>query len=168
MGNVGQTILFKTSQSGVGEYAWDEAGQYRSIYFRHKRIRQVFKPMVQGGGSVNGLFAEGVRSVKVSEIGQKLAEADVENLLPTPRLICGHQPLHIYPNPASEFFFIDREHTAYEEITLYDMQGRQVLYKQEYQSEDGVTIRELPEGLYLVIARSEGVIFKQKLLVRRE
>ena len=72
--------------------------------------------------------------------------------------------MKIYPNRANEHLYIDMTSQDVEEIALYDISGRKVVFNETY-SKDGIDVKELPDGVYIVVVKTQWAIFKQKLLV---
>ena len=163
-GETGDIILFEAMKIETPEKSWQEQGEYITEYSDIKGFKRLIKPMIQEGNKVKGLFTSGVNSVKVDEIFNKLLACGVEGLLTEPRQLCGEHALKIYPNPAQEYFYLDYDANDVEEVALYDISGKRVTFSQSY-SEDGISIKGFPSGVYIVVMKTQGAIFKQKLLI---
>ena len=71
------------------------------------------------------------------------------------------QTFNIYPNPTSDWFRVADE---YQEIRLYNLEGKLQPIKF---SEDKILLHHLPEGLYIVTIKHEGIVETKKLVIRR-
>lgn len=72
------------------------------------------------------------------------------------------QQLRLYPNPAHDVLNIDTE-TDFDQICIYDMQGRKALESSIY----NINIKSLPSGLYTVaLIRHGQAIAHQRIVVR--
>lgn len=83
-----------------------------------------------------------------------------EGNLSTPAL--NSQALTLYPNPASDRFFINTN--ANPEIAITDITGKQIL-KTHYTTE-GVNISNLPKGIYMVSIADEANVTFKKLIIK--
>jgi len=166
-GEVGQVVLFYAEPIETLEHNWEEEGEYRTLYADIKGYGQFIKPMIQQGNKVKGLFAKGINAVKIDQIAQKLADCGVEGLLPDSRPLCGPHALNIYPNPATDIFYIKDDIGVEGEVKLYDMSGKLVMQKSAILVGEGLKLGALPSGMYLVVAQSGSTTFHQKLLINR-
>lgn len=168
MGKVGQIILFTAERVDsiyTPENTWAEEGEYYNMYAEIVGFGQLMFPMVKKGNNFKGLFSKGVNSVKANKVSEELLACEVKNLLPQTRLLCGDHPLNIYPNPATDKVFIDQLVESYEEILLYDLQGKKVYISDSYDAVHGIPTSNLPAGLYVVVVKSGTNTFRQKLLI---
>jgi hypothetical protein len=88
------------------------------------------------------------------------------------QLVENKEQLRIYPNPASDYVYVESE--AFDrgnktELFLMDMLGRQVYFAKENDPAPvKVDTRELSPGIYLLVLRQEGVIIQSgKLRIAR-
>lgn len=74
----------------------------------------------------------------------------------------------LYPNPNSGDFIMDFTDLQGKSVTLaiFDMNGRQV-YVKEMEGDNVPLSVDLPAGVYMVTAGSDGKTFKQKLIISR-
>ena len=74
----------------------------------------------------------------------------------------------MYPNPNSGDFIMDFTDLQGKSVTLaiFDMNGRQV-YVKEMEGDNVPLSIDLPAGVYMVTAQSDGKTFKQKLIISR-
>jgi len=63
--------------------------------------------------------------------------------------------IKVYPNPASNSLFIEKENTGELTLSLRDIQGRILLESQSTQLLDQVDISALPPGFYILSMRDE-------------
>jgi endonuclease I len=71
----------------------------------------------------------------------------------------------IRPNPANDRIFIDCSSETMNEITLYDITGKQMLHKNIQGKSVQVNISMLPEGIYVAEFRSGDQIIRQRFVV---
>ncbi|MFZ5939254.1 MAG: CotH kinase family protein [Bacteroidota bacterium] len=81
------------------------------------------------------------------------------------------EPL-IYPNPATEEFFIRFEGSGISEFTVmvFDLQGREVLHQEvpdAFAGETRIDVSNLHSGMYLVTVKEENRLYTHKLLISR-
>lgn len=69
----------------------------------------------------------------------------------------------IYPNPASEVIFWDKQ---IDELTIFDALGKVVLQKNGVTGISSISVSELERGFYTVVMTAENVSFSQKLIVQ--
>ncbi|MCZ4409828.1 T9SS type A sorting domain-containing protein [Cryomorphaceae bacterium 1068] len=69
----------------------------------------------------------------------------------------------IYPNPASESIFWDKQ---IDELRIFDARGKVVLQKNQIAGVSSVSISELERGFYTVVMTGGNGIFSQKLIVQ--
>jgi len=79
-----------------------------------------------------GCLEEGCHLVGVDELGSSKVVADV------------------WPNPASQFIYIEWQWQGDAEILLLDMTGKEILRKQSSEQRDVVDVSGLPNGLYVL------------------
>lgn len=82
------------------------------------------------------------------------------------------QTLNIYPNPASQQFFIDLKLDRAQDVqlVLYDLQGRQLWTKQATQAFDmnmPVPVDQLADGMYLLQLSTAAGSIQKRIVVRR-
>jgi hypothetical protein len=80
------------------------------------------------------------------------------------------QGLHIYPNPATEGFYIMHPYGALEQAEVYNLLGEKVITQLAASGQDRITfdISSLPAGLYVVTALRKGYRISGKLVVLKE
>jgi len=74
----------------------------------------------------------------------------------------------IFPNPAKDFLFISMNIWVKEgpaEVSFFDDQGRQVMYRQFDKSLYRIEMRGLPQGVYFVRVKKGGICESKKVLV---
>ena len=64
-------------------------------------------------------------------------------------------PIKVYPNPASNSLFIEKEKAGKLRLSVRDIQGRILLEKLSVQLTDQVDISALPPGIYILSMRDE-------------
>ena len=64
-------------------------------------------------------------------------------------------PIKVYPNPASNSLFIEKEKAGKLRLSVRDIQGRILLEKLSVQLTDQVNISALPPGIYILSMRDE-------------
>ncbi|MFM1932858.1 MAG: hypothetical protein RL226_2161 [Bacteroidota bacterium] len=67
-----------------------------------------------------------------------------------------------YPNPAQDY--VQLSHVSQAEITLFDLNGRQVMSVQNVRNGQSIDLRNLKSGKYVMIIREKGRIFTQAVL----
>ena len=77
-------------------------------------------------------------------------------------------PFQIYPNPASEKFFIKSSNQHIKNITLYNIIGEKIIVQSNISTKDlSVDISELPNGTYLLRIESEsGIQITRKIIIQ--
>ncbi|MEZ4775586.1 MAG: T9SS type A sorting domain-containing protein [Bacteroidia bacterium] len=166
VGEVGQTILLVMEQIVTPEISWETSGDYRNSYSRFQGFDPFARPMVQSGDKLKGLFSDGINSVDLDDLADKLNNC-TEDILSPPRIVGGSTELVIYPNPAYDFLFVQNEISPESEINIFDMSGRLVLRQMEYLMERGIRVNLLPEGIYILSIKSEGLIVRKKIRIIR-
>jgi hypothetical protein len=80
------------------------------------------------------------------------------------------QGLHIYPNPATEGFYIMHPYGALEQAEVYNLLGEKVITQLAASGQDRITIdiSGLPAGMYVVTALRKGYRISGKLVVQKE
>jgi len=73
--------------------------------------------------------------------------------------------LNVFPNPASEFFFVSVKMRGILEIT--DMQGRELAFFHLDSNQEKIDVSKLPSGIYILTAILEGNTERGKLQVIR-
>jgi hypothetical protein len=81
-----------------------------------------------------------------------------------PRLAPEHNPLRVYPNPASDFVNLELLSEDISWVELWNSQGELVLREQQSSIYGHLDLRDLPSGLYSVRAYSEQGIQEAKLV----
>ncbi|MDX2245674.1 MAG: T9SS type A sorting domain-containing protein [Bacteroidia bacterium] len=166
IGEVGETILLLMQPITTAESTWEQPGDYRNLYSRIDGLGLLAKPMVQNGDKMKGLFAEGVDSIDLDELAEKLSDCATGILTP-PRVVGGIIGLDIYPNPSQNYLFVENEISPESEIQIFDLSGRLVMKQDSYAVEAGIRINLLPEGMYIISVKSEGLTMQEKFLVNR-
>jgi len=72
--------------------------------------------------------------------------------------------INIYPNPTDGIIRVDGE---IENITIYDLLGKKLIYKEGSGLSLELDLRNLEEGMYILKGYSEGFYFTEKILKRR-
>lgn len=112
---------------------------------------------------LHGLMAEGLSFLKVEEVAGKLVEYEVKDLLPVSRPLCEVvPPLMIYPNPATDFFFINDEIGENAELRIYNTGGQLVLANNQVSHGEKVILSPLASGIYIVHIKTDKTTFQQK------
>lgn len=164
-GEVGQTVLFHADKIESDQNNPEEVGEYRNMYANVGSLGRLISPMIQEGDQINGQFLAGINSIKVEELGEKLLECGVQDLLPFSRPLCGEHLLNFYPNPALDFFYINDEIGEEAKLSVYNTAGQLVLAKEQVSKGEKILLDNLSSGLYLVVVSSDNAIFKEKLLI---
>ncbi len=68
--------------------------------------------------------------------------------------ISTHENIKIFPNPASDFLYINLENAGDYELEILDMNGRAVLKERFYAHEHQADLRIVPDGVYWVRLRN--------------
>jgi uncharacterized protein (TIGR02145 family) len=72
--------------------------------------------------------------------------------------------LHMYPNPASDYFFIESDRSGNSHLAIYNLVGNRVFQKECNDQDCKVDISSLPKGLYVVeLHTPQGKIYKKLL-----
>jgi autotransporter-associated beta strand protein len=119
-------------------------------------------------GTVSGEFA----SVALPELSPGLTW-DISNLLTsgTIKVVSSsigispveNNPLHIYPNPASDFIVVELPGASTAKVEILNLPGSRVL-SQEISSSGKVDITRLPKGLYLLKINAGGKSHTKKII----
>lgn len=80
---------------------------------------------------------------------------------PTENIIVKSDLINIYPNPASDYVFVNQE---FEMIELYDITGKIVL--KEFNN-NKINVSDLNTGLYILKINFEGKTLEQKLQIQK-
>lgn len=164
-GEVGQTFLFHADKLLFPKEPWEEVGEYLNMYPRIGRADEPVEPIIQIGDELRGWMDEGLSTIPLDKVGEKLLEYEVKNLLPNSRPLCGVHVLGIYPNPALDHFYIDDEIGEEAELSIYNTQGQLVLSNPQIAKGEKVLVSQLASGLYIISVKSDKATFRQKLLV---
>ena len=73
--------------------------------------------------------------------------------------------ISIYPNPASENVFINAIQDKIIKLSIIDAKGRLML-ETKTMDENGLSITQLEDGIYLLLVQTEQTTFTQKLMVK--
>lgn len=69
--------------------------------------------------------------------------------------------LQVYPNPATDVIYIERDHVTREDITLYNSIGQEVTHRSSYEN-GHLNVADLPAGTYyLLVGRYSTKVVKQ-------
>lgn len=166
VGEVGQTILLVMEPIDQTISSWEKIGDYRNIYSKIQGFEPFARPLIQTGNKLKGLFSDGVNSVDLEELAEKLNDC-TEGILSQPRIVGGLAGLVVYPNPTKDYLFVENDISAQSEIKIFDMSGRLVLRQMEYGVESGIKVNGLPEGIYILFIKSDGLIMRKKIQVTR-
>lgn len=71
--------------------------------------------------------------------------------------------VHIYPNPASQRFYVD--HASGADLTLYNTQGFSVISSRIQSGRQAIEVGQLPKGVYVVRIVKDGDTRVEKILV---
>ncbi len=78
-----------------------------------------------------------------------------------------NQPdITIYPNPANHSFSILRLDTTLCDVQLFNIEGKQVLQITQPANRT-INVQHLPEGLYIVVIRTNNGIYRKKLMISK-
>ena len=164
MGKVGETIVALILKIEETQNPWDEIGDYRNVYQRIGGFEKLQVKIVQKGDKIKGPFAEGVSSFHVDKLAEKLRDCIGEQIHEQPIVINGDANLKVYPNPTSDYLFIDY-HAESADVSIYDIKGQLVAQDDIFIAEEGIKVDHLPAGVYICMAKIDGVIFRQKFIV---
>ncbi|MEM7370416.1 MAG: T9SS type A sorting domain-containing protein [Bacteroidota bacterium] len=164
-GEPGQTVLFFAPKVLEPTADYEELGEYRNDYIEYEGYGRPFRPLVHIGNHIEGLFSDGVRSVRVERIHEKLRSCDFKNLLHAPRKICGEHEINVYSNPQAHSLTLLEEVPEQADLILMDLSGRQMLSVPAPPKGTILPVNHLPTGIYILLIKSEGILFKQKVLL---
>jgi uncharacterized repeat protein (TIGR01451 family) len=74
--------------------------------------------------------------------------------------------LHLYPNPASDYFVITTGNNQNARLTVYDLAGKMVIETREVSDKEKISLRGLQPGFYQVVLNNGNVIQTGKLTVK--
>lgn len=93
----------------------------------------------------------------------KLGDAQIDELIEK-------RDIKIYPNPVDDYCYVEigfeLEEGQEAEITLYDMSGKQIQMKKTHQKVTKITTATLPQGIYLVTAKTNKKSANTKIVKR--
>jgi uncharacterized repeat protein (TIGR01451 family) len=76
------------------------------------------------------------------------------------------QNLHLYPNPASEYFVITTGTNELSTLTVYDLSGKMVIDTKSVKDQDKISVRGLQPGFYQVVLSNGYDVQTGKLTVK--
>ncbi len=119
-------------------------------------------------GRVNGIIAEGVRSVSLTEFRGALADCIGEEWV-VPVGSDGRISGTVYPNPAREYVEVQLSTpSAVFSVSVYDVLGR-LIFREELGgkviSEHTLSVANLPAGGYVLVMEMEGIRVKEQIIV---
>jgi hypothetical protein len=68
-----------------------------------------------------------------------------------------HENIKIFPNPASDFLYINLENTGDYDLEILDMNGRTVLRERFYSHEHTMNVRIVQDGVYMIRLRNNAL-----------
>lgn len=139
-------------------------------------VRGVVVP-VESFTAFNGLNADGVWTLKVSDVGNQDGGAINAVSLNFCNVVPGTlssndtvlNSLKVYPNPAKGIVNIDLAGSVTGEITyeLFDVQGRKVISKVSSNNIETLNIENLSEGIYMLSIQNGGAKTTKKLVINK-
>lgn len=78
-----------------------------------------------------------------------------------------NEAITIYPNPAQNQFRFAPDNTESYTLSLYSVDGKQVLFIKSTQSGDLINTHALPSGMYTLIAHSNSHTIAKKLIINK-
>jgi len=77
--------------------------------------------------------------------------------------------LSLYPNPASDFLYIDAGNMKNSDLQIIDFSGREILSKNlgNITTQIQIPITNIPEGIYFVILKGDAEVKTAKLVVKK-
>jgi hypothetical protein len=73
---------------------------------------------------------------------------------------------HVYPNPTSDFLFVELADKTEANLMLFDLQGRAVLNTVVSSNKQPISIKHLAKGAYSVAVESEGKMMSKKIVIQ--
>lgn len=77
--------------------------------------------------------------------------------------------IEMHPNPAHDFIIINVEDYLPSKMlmTIYDIQGKEVLHKRLYQGSNVIDLEDVNAGVYIVEIKERGIMVRSEKLVKR-
>ena len=152
--NIGTDILvLKYSANGAREWEYVYNGYYKSDDYAH--ALEVKNGDVYITGYETGLSF--IKNYVVIKLNQDNVPAFVETAA-TP-------PIHIYPNPASDYLSIEigNDEISTWKATFFDMAGK-IVFQKLIDSKATINIDHLPKGVYVLELNNQGNSIKKKIV----
>jgi len=149
-----------TWTNGASVYKIGGPGTYTTTPSMSKSIDLNNWTSVMGGAYEYWTVNAGVLT-----IGQTTGTPNVCNLTEISTINEEHEIL-IYPNPASNQFFIDISMAGNLNISLYDVNGRQVFSK-SVSNKSNIEVTNIDEGVYNLMINAAGRLLNRKLVIIR-
>lgn len=73
--------------------------------------------------------------------------------------------IKLYPNPASDHLFYNLPDGVEKIITVYDVQGRKIVEENTRVNNGSIDISALESGVYLFIARVDGILYRELFII---
>lgn len=116
------------------------------------------------GDHVNSLFASlplGINFLyNVMDTAQIRIETGVKEVVPA-------NPLSVYPNPASEQFYLSGRVNGIQYVIVYNLSGQRVMQVENPMAEKGIDISSLEKGMYFICLQDgDGYVSTLRLIKR--
>lgn len=72
--------------------------------------------------------------------------------------------LNLFPNPTSDQLTIQSKNASVDEITLFDVVGKEVIKQSIHAKECTINLNNLHNGLYFIRIKTENALFTYKIL----
>ncbi len=73
--------------------------------------------------------------------------------------------IKIYPNPATNYFIIDKGNIEIENIKIIDLMGKHII--SERFTTNKIDVQTIPNGIYILVLSSDGEIYNNKIIINR-
>ena len=179
-------IILKTTNGGT---TWEQLpaptnDNFCSVFFRNPNVGYVIGNTGQAGEgaiclltidggmtwSLQTSFCSGLSQVYITDDNKGFCAGSNGTILGTGEFPVGinskfhasKSEMHLYPNPASSELYLEiasDNKNIVSQITVFSLEGKEVLKKPVSSSKDIINISSLPDGLYFIrLTNSEGVL----------
>lgn len=142
--------LFLSARNGV--FATSNYGQkwhsYSDGLFNlDVRCISIVNDTLYAGTGGNGIWKRGIEDINLAISRHKNYKDNIK----------------VYPNPASEYVFININNVDIEYVTILDLLGREVF--SEKVISNGIDVQDIPCGTYILLLRSKNKAFRSKIVI---
>ncbi len=76
----------------------------------------------------------------------------------------GTNQIHLYPNPTSDYVYIQHDFTPIHRYEIKDMQGKTIISGRMKKNNNSIDLQEIPPGVYQVILYTEKAVLTKKII----